>query len=235
MTVDNLRLFKREKAEEEEEGTPLQVVINANIDATPNADVRVIMDMRSGDHISANGAGNIQLAFTNERTNLRGSYVIESGKYHMSIQDIIRKDFDLRQGSEVKFNGSEAELDLTAVHTVNSASLNDLIPDATFNQNTVKVDCIINMSGSLDNPIPDFDLELPTINEEERQLVRSAISTDEQIRTQIVYLLAIGKFYTYDYAAVDGHQSSDAMSSVLSSTLSGQLNNLLSQALEMDN
>ena len=235
MVVDNLRLFKREKTEEEEEGTPLQVVINANIDATPNADVRVIMDMRSGDHISANGAGNIQLAFTNERTNLRGSYVIESGKYHMSIQDIIRKDFDLRQGSEVKFNGSEAELDLTAVHTVNSASLNDLIPDATFNQNTVKVDCIINMSGSLDNPIPDFDLELPTINEEERQLVRSAISTDEQIRTQIVYLLAIGKFYTYDYAAVDGHQSSDAMSSVLSSTLSGQLNNLLSQALDMDN
>lgn len=237
MVVDDLRLFQHAENKEEEEGAPLQVFINANIDATPNADVRVIMDMRSGDHISANGTGNIQVAFTNENTTLRGKYVIESGEYKMSIQDVIRKDFQLQQGSEVTFtgNGGEAELDLKAVYAVNSASLSDLIPDATFNQNTVKVNCIINMTGKLDDPVLDFDLELPTVNDEERQLVRSAISTDEQMRMQIIYLLAIGKFYTYDYAAVEGQQSSDAVSSLLSSTLSGQLNNLLSQALDMDN
>lgn len=237
IVVDNLRLFQHVEDKEEEEGEPLQVFINANIDATPNADVRVIMDMRSGDHISANGTGNIQVAFTNENTTLRGKYVIESGEYKMSIQDIIRKDFQLQQGSEVTFtgNGGEAELDLKAVYAVNSASLSDLIPDATFNQNTVKVNCIINMTGKLDNPVLNFDLELPTVNDEERQLVRSAISTDEQMRMQIIYLLAIGKFYTYDYATIEGRQSSDAMSSILSSTLSGQLNNLLSQALDMDN
>ena len=91
------------------------------------------------------------------------------------------------------------------------------------------------MTGKLDDPVLDFDLELPTVNDEERQLVRSAISTDEQMRMQIIYLLAIGKFYTYDYAALEGRQSSERMSSLLSSTLSGQLNNLLSQALDMDN
>lgn len=237
IVVDNLRLFQHIDNKEEEEGEPLQVFINANIDATPNADVRVIMDMRSGDHISANGTGSIQVAFTNENTTLRGKYVIESGEYKMSIQDVIRKDFQLQQGSEVTFtgNGGEAELDLKAVYAVNSASLSDLIPDATFNQNTVKVNCIINMTGKLDDPVLDFDLELPTVNDEERQLVRSAISTDEQMRMQIIYLLAIGKFYTYDYAALEGRQSSERMSSLLSSTLSGQLNNLLSQALDMDN
>ena len=83
--------------------------------------------------------------------------------------------------------------------------------------------------------MPDIDLELPTINDEEKQLVRSAISTDEQIRTQILYLLLLGKFYTFDYANVEGQESSDLMSSLLSSTLSGQLNNLLSQALNMNN
>ena len=48
---------------------------------------------------------------------------------------------------------------------------------------------------------------------------------------QILYLLGIGKFYTYDYGNSTG-QSSNAMSSVLSSTLSGQLNNMLSQIID---
>ena len=237
--VDNLRLFQRTSEEEEdEEGSPLQVFINANIDATPNADVKVIRDMRSGNYLSANGTGAIQVYHTNENTNLRGDYVIESGQYKLSIQDVIHKDFQLQQGSKVAFtgNGGEAELDLKAVYTVNSASLSDLMPEASFNQNTVKVDCIINMVGKLDDPVLNFDLELPTVNEEESQLVRSAISTDEQKRRQIIYLLGVGKFYTFDYAnTTEGHQSSDAVSSFLSSTLSGQLNNLLSQALNMDN
>ena len=239
IVVDNLRLFQRtSEEEEEEEGSPLQVFIDANIDATPNADVKVIMDMRSGNYLSANGTGAIQVYHTNENTTLRGDYVIESGQYKLSIQDVIHKDFQLQQGSKVSFtgNGGEAELDLKAVYTVNSASLSDLMPEASFNQNTVKVDCIINMVGKLDDPVLNFDLELPTVNEEERQLVRSAISTDEQKRRQIIYLLGVGKFYTFDYAnTTEGHQSSDAVSSFLSSTLSGQLNNLLSQALNMDN
>lgn len=237
IVVDNLRLFQRAQDEDEDDGDPLQVVISAYINATPNADVRVIMDKRSGDHITANGTGDIQVLYTNESVTLDGDYTIESGQYKMSIQDVIRKDFQLQQGSKVSFtgNGGEAEIDLKAVHTVNSASLSDLMPEATFNQNTVKVNCIIYMRGKLDNLVPDFDLELPTVNDEEQQMVRSAISTEEQLRTQIVYLLGVGKFYTYDYASVEGRQSSDAMTSILSSTLSGQLNNLLSQALNMDN
>lgn len=237
VVVDNLRLFQRTSDDEEEDGSPLQVTIDASIDATPNADVKVIMNMRSGDHIEANGTGNIQVKYTNENTTLRGGYMIESGKYKMSVQDVIHKDFQLENGSTVEFtgNGGEAELDLKAVYTVNSASLSDLMPEASFNQNTVKVNCVINMKGNLDNPDLDFDLNLPTVNEEERQLVRSAISTDEQKRRQFIYLLAVGKFYGFDYAATENYQSSDAMSSILSSTLSGQLNNLLSQALKMDN
>ena len=155
----------------------------------------------------------------------------------MSMQELIRKDFIIQSGSQVSFSGKgeEAGLDLKAVYTVNSASLSDLIPDATFNQNTVKVNCIINMTGTLASPALSFDLELPTVNDEERELVRSAISTDEQMKMQIIYLLGIGKFYTYDYANTEGRSSSDAMSSLLSSTLSGQLNNILSQALNMNN
>lgn len=236
--VRPLKLFmSREEAEEEEDGPPLQLFIDAAIEATPEATMKVIMDTHSGDFVAAQGAGTINVNYTNESTDMRGTYTIESGIYKMSMQEVIRKDFRLQPGSEVNFtgNGGDAELDIKAIYTVNSASLSDLIPDASFNQNTVKVNCIINMTGKLASPQLGFDLDLPTVNNEEKQLVRSAISTDEQMRMQIIYLLGIGKFYTYDYANTTGQSSSDAMSSLLSSTLSGQLNNILSQALNMNN
>lgn len=233
-----LPLFNRYNAKEKErEGTPLEVFIDAAIDATSDATIKVLMDAQSGDHVLARGNGTIHINYTNEACNLRGAYIIDNGTYKMSVQEVIRKDFLLQQGSEVNFtgNGGDADLNVKAVYTVNSASLSDLMPDASFNQNTVKVNCIINMTGKLANPMLNFDLELPTVNAEEQALVRSAISTDEQRRMQFLYLLGIGKFYTYDYANTDGRSSSDAMSSLLSSTLSGQLNDILSQALNMNN
>lgn len=238
LQIEGLRLFQsRNEKAEENDGQPLQVAINAAIDVTPDATVRVIMDSRSGDYVEAQGTGTINVAYTNESTDLRGTYIVDGGVYKMSMQDVIRKDFQLEEGSEVTFTGEggDADLNLKAIHTVNSASLLDLVPDATFNNNTVKVNCIINMTGKLAAPVLDFDLDLPTVNDEERQLVRSAITTDEQMRTQIIYLLGVGKFYTFDYANTDNRTSSNTMTSLLSSTLSGQLNNILSQALNMSN
>lgn len=230
-----LRLFRStyDIEEKQENSTPLNLNLNAGINITPSATVRVIMDSKSGDFVSAMGSGDIHINLTGGAADLRGTYTIESGQYKMSIQDVIRKDFQIQQGSEVTFSGDEANLNVKAVHTVSAVSLNDLVPDATFNQNSVRVNCIINMTGQLASPSLSFDLELPTVNEEERQLVRSAISTDEQMRMQIIYLLGVGKFYTYDYANTEERSSSDAMSSILSSTLSGQLNNIISQAIDM--
>ena len=127
-----------------------------------------------------------------------------------------------------------ANLDVQAVYTVNSASLSDLSTDASLTQSTVKVNCLMNLTGSLANPTIKFDLELPTVSEEDRELVRSATSTEEQMNTQIIYLLGIGKFYAYDYNA-NSNRSSSATSSLAFSTLSGQLNNMLSQAMENEN
>ena len=128
----------------------------------------------------------------------------------------------------------DANLNIQASYTVNSASLSDLGIGETFSQNNVKVNCLMNITGNLTQPNVGFDIELPNVSEEEREIVRSAISTDEEMNMQMLYLLGVGKFYTYDYGNNTG-QSSNAMSSMLSSTLSGQLNNMLSQALDLQN
>ena len=229
--------FTDARKKKEDDGPPMDLRINMLIDATPDAAMKVIMDPVAGDNIAARGNGNFQVSFYNKGDfRIFGNYTIDEGMYKLSMKEIIRKDFTLQSGSTVTFTGDpyQANLDVQAVHTVNSVSLSDLSTDASLTQSTVKVNCLMNLTGSLANPTIKFDLDLPAVNEEDRELVRSATSTEEQMNTQIIYLLGIGKFYAYDYAE-NSNRSSSATSSLAFSTLSGQLNNMLSQAMENKN
>ncbi|MBQ2857611.1 MAG: translocation/assembly module TamB domain-containing protein [Bacteroidaceae bacterium] len=229
--------FANAMKKKEDDGPPMDLRINMLIDATPDANMKVVMDPVAGDNITARGRGNFQVNFYN-KGDLRifGNYTIDEGMYKLSMKEIIHKDFVLQAGSTVTFTGDpyQANLDVQAVHTVNSVSLSDLSTDASLTQSTVKVNCLMNLTGSLANPTIKFDLDLPTVNEEDRELVRSATSTEEQMNTQIIYLLGIGKFYAYDYNE-NPNRSSSATSSLAFNTLSGQLNNMLSQAMENEN
>lgn len=221
---------------DDEDDTPADIRINLQIEPTEQANMKIIMDPAAGDNISAKGTGNLRINFFNKGDfQIFGSYNIAEGIYKMSLQNVIRKDFVLQPGGTVTFNGNPraANLNVQAVYTVNSASLNDLIADASSSKGNVRVNCLLNLTGNLTSPNLSFDLELPTVNEEDRELVRSLTSTEEQMNTQIIYLLGVGKFYTYDYA--NNTNQSDATSSLAFSTLSGQLNNMLSQVIDNGN
>lgn len=211
--------------------------LNLLIDATPDATMRIIMDPATDDYISCKGAGNIRTEFYNKGdVKLFGNYKIQQGIYKFSIQEVIRKDFIIKDGSTITFNGPplNANLDIQASYAVTSASLSDLIPDASsiIQQPNVKVNCMMNLTGVLLHPTVKLDISLPNERDEIQTLVRNYISTEEQMNMQILYLLGIGKFYMENNT---GTRQSDMMSSVLSSTLSGQLNNLLSQIIDNNN
>ena len=91
----------------------------------------------------------------------------------------------------------------------------------------------MDITGNMLHPTVKLGIELPNESEEKQRIVQNVISTEDQINMQTLYLLGIGKFYTPDYATVS--QNSNAMTSVLSSTLSGQLNNMLSQVINSSN
>ncbi len=230
--------YQRFLQQEEEEESETDIRLNILVDATPDASVRIIMDPVAGDYISARGNGSIRTEFFNKGdVKLFGSYRISQGIYKFSLQEVIRKDFIIQDGSNILFNGDpfDANMDIQAVYTVNSASLNDLIAEGTLvdkNPN-VRVNCLMNLSGSLTQPTIKLGIELPNERDEIQTIVRQYTNTEEELNMQILYLLGIGKFYTPDYAGVT--QSSNMMTSVLSSTLSGQLNNLFSQVINNNN
>lgn len=244
---DSIALSEFEMAQKEnddDDGGDTDIHLNLLIDATPDATMRIIMDPIAGDYISGRGSGNIRTEFFNKGdVKMFGSYRIAQGNYKFSLQEVIRKDFIIKDGSSILFNGDplDAILDIRASYTVNSASLNDLLPasattadNGMIGQTNVKVDCIMNLTGQLTSPDIRLDIELPNERDEIQSLVRNYIATtDEQMNMQILYLLSIGKFYTPEYSNTT--QNSDMMSSVLSTTLSGQLNNALSNIIENNN
>jgi hypothetical protein len=86
----------------------------------------------------------------------------------------------------------------------------------------------------------DFDLEMPTVNADEQQMIRSIINGQQEMNQQVIYLLGIGRFYTQGTnnsanTNTETGATSLAMQSLLSGTLTAQINNLLNQFVKNDN
>jgi hypothetical protein len=135
----------------------------------------------------------------------------------------------VREGSSITFRGDPltAEVDIKAAYTV-SANLGDLNQQLTewSARTNVPVNCILMLSGPLEQAQIKFDLSIPGATELERQ-VKSYIRTDEMMNRQIVYLLLIGRFYTPPEYTTESNRTNADVSSFATNTLSSFISNLL--------
>ena len=212
------------------------IFINFDINLTPACEVKLRMDNIEDGYMRTFGNAQITARWYNKGSfQMFGNYNISSGSYRLYLQDIIFRDLALQPGSMVEFNGNpfDANIHLICHHTINSVPLSDLTNTTAFSQNNkVKVICILDITGKLGNMDFAFNMDIPNVNEEVRQLVRSMINSEEEMNTQMIYLLGVGRFYPTEYARANGNgNSSQAMNSLLSSTLSGQINQMLTNMI----
>ncbi len=229
---DFAEMLKKKISQEDESSTDVHIDLRLNV--TPSLNMTMIMDPVSGDKITARGYGPMQIQYEteNDEPRMYGKYTIIEGLYNFSLQDVILRDFQIRDGSTISFNGDPlaAILDIRAAYRVNT-SLTDLDKSFAFdrdlNRTNVPVDAMLVVSGPLDAPDIDFDLEFPTMTEEVSRKVKSIVSTNDLMSRQIIYLLALNRFYTPEYMDTSG--TGGELASVASSTISSQLGNALSQ------
>ncbi len=216
---------------------PSNYNISLQMRVTPDARLNLVMDPVGGDRIRANGSGHLRLDYGSANNDLRmhGTYTLERGNYNFTLQDIIIKDFTIKPGSRINFSGDpyNAALDISAVYALN-ANLSDLdesfLQDKDLNRTNVPVHAVLNVTGDLVAPDIAFDLEFPTLTTDIYRKVRSIISTDDMMNRQIIYLLALNRFYTPDYMA--STTKGNELVSVASSTISSQLSNILGSLSE---
>jgi len=201
-------------------------------DITPDVALTVIMDPVGGDRIKATGNGHMRLTYNNNgELQTYGKYTLDKGTYNFTLQDVIIKDFTIRDGSSISFQGDPyaAVLDLEAVYSLN-ANIRDLdesfAQDPDMTRTNVPVHALLRAKGIISQPDISFDLEFPSLTTDAYHKVKSIISTDEMMNRQIIYLLALNRFYTPEYMGTTGKQN-EFLTSVASSTIAGQLSNIL--------
>ena len=215
--------------------------MNLQLEATPDAEIQLLIDPNGGDMIRATGNGNIRVVYDGiDGMMLYGSYTLVSGSYTFTLQNAFRRDFRIKEGSTITWSGSpyQAQININAYLPVR-ASLLDLfdetqLRDMQIGNSNVNVNCLLTLTGELTSPNILFNIELPGSSDELQRRVRSIINTDDMMTRQMLYLLAMNRFYRPDFMRNNpvAQGSGSELSSLVSSTLSAQLSNWISQINE---
>ncbi|OFY63447.1 MAG: hypothetical protein A2Y71_02400 [Bacteroidetes bacterium RBG_13_42_15] len=211
-----------------------KVVLNFDLEVTPEAEVQLIFDSKVGDVMKGHGSGNLNINI-NEKGDFKisGDYIIEDGDYLFTLGNIFNKPFSVENGGTITFNGDidNAIIDIKAIYKL-KASLSELLQDERYNER-IPVECQIRLSGNLFNPIVGLDIVLPIADEATKAYLRSVITTEEELSRQFLYLLVMNSFYsdpsygsTLTTTTTTG---TSAMAVTTTEMVSNQLSNWVSQ------
>ncbi|MDO9580914.1 MAG: translocation/assembly module TamB domain-containing protein [Bacteroidales bacterium] len=201
--------------------------LNFDLEVTPDAEVQIIFDSKAGDVMKGHGSGDLNINLDQKGDfKISGDYIIEDGDYLFTLGNILNKSFSVENGGKILFNGDldNAEIDIKAIYKLR-ASLYEILQDDEFKER-IPVECQLELSGKLFNPIVGFDIYLPTADERTRTGLRNAISSEEELSRQFLYLLVMNSFY---YESSPTTTGTSAMAVTTTEMLSNQLSNWLSQ------
>ena len=172
---------------------------NLNADITPDASLNIVLPSNMG-NINATGSGNIRLGYdAMNKLSLYGDYVIDNGSFIFDFQNLVRREFDIKEGGTISWTGKANDADINVVgsyRTKSSISSLGLEIDSTSLVNNINVDCILKLQEKLNNPSITFGLSLPNATDDVANTVFSVIDTTNQavMSQQIISLLVLGSF-----------------------------------------
>lgn len=227
--------------QEKEDVDLSNIIMNFNLQATPDAEVRLVFDDQVGDVMKATGEGDLNFVIDSYgEFNIFGEYRIKDGDYLFTLQNVINKRFDMEEGGKIVWNGTpyDAQLDLTAVYRLR-ARLYELLAGtedsltANVYKKRVPVNLKLRMTKSMLKPDIAFDIDLPTTDETTRGKVRSILYVSNQeeniqeLNKQVFSLLVLNQFIP-PYGQAGGSYS-NVGATTSSELLSNQLSNWLSK------
>lgn len=206
--------------------------IDLNIELTPDAEAQIVFDPKVGDLIRGFGNGNLNIYYDSDETfNMTGDVEIVRGNYLFTMQNIINKKFEVKQGGTIVWAGDpyEARLDLDAVYNVR-APLTELmagVDTSAVYRKLTNVECIIHMKENLMSPLVSFDINIPSADDKVKSQLMSL--SDDEKNKQVLYLLIMNRFYTPEYMVTDGGGTGIPVGMTASEWASNQISNWLSQ------
>jgi hypothetical protein len=206
--------------------------MNFDLEITPDAQIQLIFDPKVGDKMRGWGSGNLKMMInTFGRFEIYGDMVIERGDYLFTLKNLINKYFEVERGGTISWDGDplDANINLKAVYSL-KASVYPIAPDPMESlRRRIPVDILFNMTGKLMNPVISPDIQLPTADQETRNIVKNRISTDEEMMKQFLSLLIVNNFYSDQNTAGLGGAAQRSTGVAGSELFANQLSNWFSQ------
>ncbi|KLT63625.1 hypothetical protein AB669_21160 [Pedobacter sp. BMA] len=164
---------------------------------------------------------------------MSGDYIIESGSFDFTAQEVINKKFEIRQGGTIRWTGNPtaAQINLKAVYALR-ANLSDLFKaanrDASSNANQrVNTEVEMGLTGLLLQPDIKLDINFPAqpaIKEE----LQTYFSDVNNLNLQAFSLIIRRSFAPGNGGESIGNQLSSTAASTATELVFNQFNNVLS-------
>ncbi len=181
--------------------------LTANVEIDNGTRIYIMVDPSSNEELYVNGKANLSLSMKGGGTpNLTGRFEIEEGTYSLTLYDVIRRKFTIKEGSYLQWNGNimNPKTDITTVYKVITSPW-PLIADETtqltgqdnsrYSEN-MPFNVELNISGYLLEPVLNFDLNVPQGQSNalvEAKLAR--LNKDEtELNKQVFSLLLFNSF-----------------------------------------
>ena len=160
--------------------------------------------------------------------NINGDYTLSQGEFRFSALELVTREFSIREGSNIRFNGDvmDSDLNVTGVYST-KASLSTLLSSSSSADGVRRqVDCLLDITGKLRNPQIQFDIDIPELDPGTEGLVNSALNTEDKVMKQFLYLLIANSFLPNEESGVITTGGSNMLYSNMSGIMAGQLNSI---------
>lgn len=212
----------------------LTMSLKLDVDANSTANIFTSLGNLSGKGNSKNLALKINSLGDFE---MSGDYIIESGSFDFTAQEVINKKFSIRQGGTIRWTGNPtlAQINLKAIYALR-ASTTDLYSAANRDNPTpndrVPVEVEMGLSGLLLRPDIKLDVFFPS-NPAIKEEMQTYFNDDNNRNLQALSLIIRRSFAPGTGKEGLGKQLSSGVASTATELLFNQFNNVLS-SLNLD-
>ncbi|MCX6205830.1 MAG: translocation/assembly module TamB [Bacteroidetes bacterium] len=221
---------------------PLKMAFDLNLEITNKSTLNIILDQEGGDYLKASGDANLSVTENeNGKMSVFGMYSVESGEYILSLNEFIKRKFQIQKGGTIKWDGNPMNgvIDLTALYNV-TTSVESLLASAQSVSNDaykqrLPFEILLSLKNKMTKPDIHFKLDMP---EKDRNAMEGTVYArvkqinlqESELNKQVMGLLVLNSFIPQNPLASAGSGFSLDVESTARTTagklLSQQMNNL---------
>ncbi len=187
--------------------------VEMNISITPDAQMEIIFNEQLNDVLRGRGSGDVQIYITREGEFLTyGGFNITEGKYLLTAYQVVAKAFEVEPGGSIRWTGDpiNTNLDIRAKYAGLKTNLNVFLSeflDPNLSSDVTRleagrqksVDLIMDIDGTLYEPIVNFDIAFPDLESAELKSyvdskMRSLRANPNTLNDQVAGLITFNTF-----------------------------------------